>query len=190
MVPGALRAIAQHLKLDLQTEGIFWGDYCYFAGVTGLESFQEEKRDDLALLEIRTTGELGTSAMERWAVHLEDDAQYEGFSDSQWKLAHSNHGGTAGDLAERRALASTVLELARRFLPEAADELEMAGASFQGMHDTVYEIWETAAKTGRSTRTSKSSRIPRCGEPWQLSCGGLRNSTSGAPGFLSKRLPS
>jgi hypothetical protein len=290
VAPGVLRAIAQHLKLDLQTEGIFWGDYCFFAGVTGeafrflefmelaeddthrplvaryghatagemyshafdaagldadiclkphlpekaalqrlvTESlhdrqtplmgigafgppepflitghaeeaeailgwshFQGEKKDDLdlsfepsgqfrlcnwydaidgiavitgtkdrppaheiyldalkrALIEIQTTGELGTSAMERWAVHLEDDAQYEGFTDSQWRKAHTDHGTTAGDLAERRALASTFLELAQRFVPEAAGELEIAGAAFQGMHDTVYEIWETAAKT-------------------------------------------
>ena len=39
VVPGVLRAIAQHLGLDLQTQGVFWGDYCYFAGVTG-EAFR------------------------------------------------------------------------------------------------------------------------------------------------------
>ena len=36
---GVLRAMAQHLKVDLSTQGVFWGDYCYFAGVTG-EAFR------------------------------------------------------------------------------------------------------------------------------------------------------
>ena len=30
-----LRAVSQQLKTDLQTQGIFWGDYCYFAGISG-----------------------------------------------------------------------------------------------------------------------------------------------------------
>ena len=34
-----LRALAQHLGVELQTQGIFWGDYCYFAGITG-EAFR------------------------------------------------------------------------------------------------------------------------------------------------------
>lgn len=293
--PAVLRAVAQHMHADLQTEGVFWGDYCYFAGVTGeafrfLEfmglgktqpgralveryghmaavqmyrcafaaaglvaevlgkarlpaeadlrrrlvdslsdrrvpvvgfgvfgppepflitgydeggdvllgwsHFQGERKDDpriafepsgpfrlrdwygaldgvalvtgmtdrpamrdtyrgaleRALLELATTGmagdTLGTAAMERWAAHLEDDAGFAGWTDAQWQKAHSDHGGTAGDLAERRALAASFLELAVRFLPEVADDLAAARAAFWGAHDTVYEIWETVARTG------------------------------------------
>lgn len=295
VTPGVLRALAQHLDVDLLTEDVFWGDYCYFAGVTGeafrfLEfmglskpdherplveryghataeemyrhafeaaglvadlylkprmpaknglrdalvhslrdrqwpaigigvfgppepflitgyaeegevllgwsHFQGEKQNDpnvsfeptgqfrlrnwheavdgvavitatrdrpeprktyrdaleRAILELRTTGEggrvLGTAAMEAWAAYLEHDAGFTGWTDPQWQKAHSDHGGTAGDLAERRALAGSFLDLAGRFLPEAAGDLAMAATSFHGSHDTVYEIWETAAKAG------------------------------------------
>jgi len=102
--------------------------------------------------ELRTAGApeapLGVAAMERWAVHLEKEEDYAGFSESQWQQAQSNHGGTAGDLAERRALAASFLELARRVFPEAPHDLRLAQAAFQGSHDTVYEIWETVAKSG------------------------------------------
>ncbi|MEW6753756.1 MAG: hypothetical protein AB1505_22660 [Candidatus Latescibacterota bacterium] len=39
VTPAVYRALAQHLRIDLHTEGEFWGDYCYFAGVTG-EAFR------------------------------------------------------------------------------------------------------------------------------------------------------
>jgi hypothetical protein len=296
VVPAAvLRAVAQYLKLDLGTAGVFWGDYCWFAGVTGeafrfleimelgaggparplveryghiaaegmfrcafdaagltakmhlkphlpkqealrrmvVESlrdrrtpviglgvfgppepflitgyeedgevlvgwshFQAEKKSDprvsfeptgqfrlrgwyqaidgiaaiegagrrppardvfrgaleQALRELATTagsgGVLGTAAMEKWAARLEDDAALRKLSTEQAQKAQADHGSTAGDLAERRALAASFLGLACRALPEAASDLVRAQASFQGVHDTVYEIWETAAKSG------------------------------------------
>ena len=40
------------------------------------------------------------------------------------------------------------MELACRVFPEAKEDLSGAQAAFQGSHDTVYEIWETVAKTG------------------------------------------
>jgi len=292
---GVLRALAQYMQVDLQTQGVFWGDYCYFAGVTGeafrflelmglgkaepgtplverygqmtmatmyhqaleaaglvsrlhlkpdlpqepllrhqiVESlcqrqcpvigfgvfgppepflitgyaedgeillgwshFQGDREGDADLSlepsgqfrlrnwyraidgvavvtgtghrppareiyrealargmrELATTGAarkvLGMAAMEAWAGYLENDAAFAEYGDTQWQKAHSDHGGTAGDLAERRALAASFLELACRFLPEAEADLELAGASFMGAHDTVYEIWETVAGSG------------------------------------------
>ena len=295
VVPAAvLRALAQHLKIDLKTEGVFWGDYCYFAGATGaairflvfmglteaepgrplverygqmtaaemyrqaleaaglvaelhlkpglpekaalqqqiVESLRDrqtpaigigvfgppepflitgydeagevllgwshlqgEKKDDpdisfeptgqfrlrnwygaldgivlvtgitekpalrdvyrgaleRGIRELRAAERsetLGTAAMERWAAHLEREADFAGLSEEQWQKAQSDHGGTAGDLAERRALASCYVSMARDHIPEAADDLHRAETAFQGMHETVYEIWETVAKTG------------------------------------------
>jgi hypothetical protein len=294
IVPGAvLRALAQHLGLDLQTQGVFWGDYCFFAGVTGeafrflefmglgrgapgksiaerygntstaelyrnaldaaglafvmharpldreavqhqvVESLRDRRtpviglggfgppepflitgydeggdvllgwshlqgdakdkpevgfeptgqfrlrdwdrvidgvvvvtgkkdrpplrqvyRDALArgVRELQTMGgeedRLGMAAMEQWAVHLGREADYAGFSAEQWQKAHSDHGSTAGDLAERRALAASFVELAARVLPEARGDLDLAQAAFMGSHDTVYEIWETVARIG------------------------------------------
>ncbi len=291
---GVLRALAQHLAVDLGTEGVFWGDYCYFAGVTGeafrfLEfmnlcpgepgqplverygqisqaqmyrlafeaaglaaelhlkpdlpdkdalrrrivaslrdrrtpvialggfgppepclitgfdqggevllgwsHFQGEKEGDArfsfeptgqfrlrewyealdgvlivtgtaarpaprevyrgalerAIRELRAaegSETLGTAAMAKWAAHLENEADFAGFSAEQWEKAQSAHGATAGDLAERRALAASFLSLACRHFPEAEPDLHRAETAFQGAHETVYEIWETAARTG------------------------------------------
>lgn len=292
--PAVLRALAQYMKVDLKTQGVFWGDYCYFAGASGeafrflefmnlspdnanrplveryghisrmemyrqalqsagLESqtyakpasadkaalrqqivqslrdrktpviglgvfgppeaflitgydeggdvllgwshFQAEKKGDPnlsqeptgefrlrnwadvidgvvivtgrkqetalrqvyrdaighGLTELRTAGDglaVGTAVMEKWAQHLEKDADFAGLSDAQWRKALSDHQTTAGDLAERRALAASFLGLASGVLPEAADDLKLAQAACQGSHDTVYEIWETVANTG------------------------------------------
>ncbi|HEU5317908.1 MAG TPA: hypothetical protein VFX49_17485 [Chloroflexota bacterium] len=293
--PAVLRALAQHLKVDLETEGVFWGDYCFFAGVTGeafrfldvmvaprqkdnrplverygritlaemyrhaldaagLEfelyaglgaseretlrrrivqslserrtpviglggfdppepwlitgydedgevllgwsHFQDEAKnapnvtfepggeirlrnwhealdgvlivtgrgpaparrtvylDALrrAIGELGVTGgeggELGTAAMAKWAAQLEASETFAGLSPDALAAAQSAHSATAGDHAERRALASSFVELAARFLPEASDDLHAAGAAFQGAHDTVYEFWETIARTG------------------------------------------
>lgn len=293
IAPAVLRALAQHQKVDLQTQGVFWGDYCYFAGVTGeafrLQNFMEHPKpgvpeiplverygqlssrqmmetslaaaglecrvyqkgsmpdgDQLrrqivesirdrrtpvigigvfgspvpflvtgydhggdvllgwshlqqdakvtaalsfeptgqfrlrnwqsaadafivitgnanrpaqrevyraalqrAIRELGTTGDgIGLAAMEKWAAHIESDADFAGVTPDQWRKAHSDHSTTAGDLAERRMLASSFLELASRVLPEAKGDLRMAQAAFQGSHDTIYEIWETVAKTG------------------------------------------
>jgi hypothetical protein len=153
-----LRALAQHLGVDLQTQGIFWGDYCYFAGITG-EAFRFLEFMNLgqapagaSIAELRTSGSqtdpLGLVAIERWAAHLERDADFAGFTDAQWQKAQAEHGGTAGDLAERRALAASFLELAARALPAVGTDLEGAQAAFQGAHDTVYEVWEAVAKSG------------------------------------------
>lgn len=105
-----------------------------------------------AVVELGTTGTarlpLGTAALERWAARLEDDHALAGLTQDLWTKAHSDHGATAGDLAERRALASSFLELACRFLPEARAVLDRAAAVFMASHDTVYEIWEAVAKTG------------------------------------------
>jgi len=294
VVPAAvLRALAQHLRVDLQTQGVFWGDYCFFAGVTGeafrfLEfmglgastpgrslaeryghtstaelylgalaaaglqgvlmsrpldramvqgqivaslrdrqtpviaiggfgppepclitgtdeggdvllgwsHFQGEPKGnpDLSfeptgqfrlrhwerlieavvvvtgttarppleevyfqalergVRELRTPGgeadPLGVAALERWAAHLEREADFAGFTEEQWQKAQSDHGSTAGDLAERRALAASFAELACRVFPDSKADLELAQAAFMGAHDTVYEIWETVARTG------------------------------------------
>ncbi len=291
-LPAVFRALAQHLQVDLQTHGEFWGDYCYFAGVTGeafrflefmglsaaptgqalveryghdrldtvllrafaaaglaaevfrrpqlpapsalrqrlVESlrdrrtpavglgvfgpaepflitgyerdgeillgwshFQHERQDDprlslapsgefrlsdwypvldgvglvtgrtsppapgpiyaaaitRAVAEVGTRGTpedaLGMAAMEAWAGLLEDDSSRSGWTDAQWEKLQSSHGGTAGDLAERRALADSFLHLAARYLPEVAADLDTAAISCHGMHDTVYEIWEVGA---------------------------------------------
>ena len=82
------------------------------------------------------------------AAYLENDAAFAELADVQLKKVQSEHGGTAGDLAERRALAGSFLCLASRYLPEAADDLTMAQTAFGGAHDTVYEIWEAVARTG------------------------------------------
>jgi hypothetical protein len=295
VAPAVLRALAQHLKVDLQTEGVFWGDYCYFAGVTGeafrfldvvglqekpesrplverygqitlaemyrlsldaagldfqlyptssaaeretlrrliahsldqrqtpvialggfgppepslitgydagadvllgWSHFQEQAKENANLAfeptgefrlrywpealdgvivvtgpkpatprravyldalrrgirELGTTawerGTLGTATMAEWAARLEADATFAALSAEALKAAQSAHSAMAGEHAERRALASSFVELATRFLPEAAGDLHDAGAAFQGAHDTVYEFWETIAKTG------------------------------------------
>lgn len=309
IVPAAvLRAMAQHLGVNLNTEGIFWGDYCYFAGVTGeafrflefmglspgepgrplverygqmtqaqmyrlafdaaglaaelhlkpnlpdkatLQSqivaslrdrhtpvigigvfgppepflitgfdqggevllgwshFQDQKKGDprlsfeptgqfrlhdwyealdgalivtgtqqrpaprdmyrsaleRAIRELRAaegSGPLGTAAMARWAAHLESEADFAGFSEEQWRKAQSDHGGTAGDLAERRALAGSFVMLACRQFREAEDDLHTAKAAFEGSHDTVYEIWETVARTGPFDPDLSKFQNPEC----------------------------
>ena len=104
--------------------------------------------------ELRTTqgksggDTLGTAAMEKWAIHLETDADFTGLVADQLRKSQSDHGVTAGDLAERRALAASFIELAIRALPAAKEDLALAQAAFQGSHDTVYEIWETIARNG------------------------------------------
>jgi len=310
LVPAVLRALAQYMKVDLQTEGIFWGDYCYFAGVTGeafrflefmgldnsppdhplveryghlavaemyheafaaaglraeihlkpqlparslllhqlVESLAERRcpvigfgffgphepflitgydpqgevllgwshlqgdKKDAPDISFAPTGQFrlrnwyeviggvaiitetterppaqeifrralvrgvrelqtvsgayggvqGTAAVEAWATLLENEPGFLGWTDPQWQRAHQDHGITAGDLAERRALGDSFLQLASRFLPEAAEDLRKAATAFTGAHDTVYEIWETAAKTGPFDPDLEKFKDPAC----------------------------
>lgn len=308
-LPAVFRALAQYLQIDLQTRGEFWGDYCYFAGVTGeafrfLEfmglstpppgralaeryghdsldtvlqrafaaaglaaevtrrphlpapaqlrqrlveilrdhrtpvvglgvfgpaepflitgyerdgeillgwsHFQHERQDDprlslapsgefrlcdwytvldgvalvtgrtrppapgpiyaaaiaRAAVELGTAGTaddaLGMAAMAAWARLLEDDSERSAWTDEQWAKLQSAHGGTAGDLAERRALADSFLRLAARYLPEVTAELDTAATSCHGAHDTVYEIWEVGAARHPFDPDLAKFKDPRC----------------------------
>jgi hypothetical protein len=102
----------------------------------------------------------GIAAMQKWVTHLEADGDYERLPFEELKKAQSDHFMTAGDLAERRALAASFLNLASNSLPEQKEELAMARAAFQGSHDTVYEIWEVLATTSPFEPDIEGFRAP------------------------------
>ncbi len=56
---------------------------------------------------------------------------------------HTKHNDPVGELAERRAYASTYLKQAADTLPEVADELNRAQYCHQAMHDLLWRVWQT-----------------------------------------------
>jgi hypothetical protein len=56
---------------------------------------------------------------------------------------HEKHNAPVGELAERRAYASTFLEQAADALPGIADELQQAQHCHQAMHDLLWRVWQT-----------------------------------------------